>query len=184
MIDTALLRDKLARAAAGDPGAELVPPLSEEEVATFEKEHGVTLPEDYRRFLTEVASGYVNDCVMFTPFEYVKKEMRGPLSTPFPYSSSYAARIRECLRASPKALLSDVMETHGLLEEQVDGMPPGCLVLGDYGCGWQTVIVVSGEERGWVWRVGDFDGPEHSEDGSPVDFSTWLESWLTENGIA
>jgi hypothetical protein len=189
MIDTDRVRRRLERAVADNPEYELHPPLSEDEVLAFEHEQGVTLPADYRRFLLTVCSGFVNDGAILTPFPYVRKEMSGPLSTPFPYTAAYSARIRARWAASPEVLLSDLMQDESLRREQVGGMPPGCLVLADFG-GEQSVIVVSGEERGRIWRIGDFDTPEdldliqqNGDHETLIDFERWVEGWLGYNGL-
>src|SRR5699024_11006405 len=36
------------------------PPISMEEVCAFEAHHNITLPEDYKRFITEFANGFKN----------------------------------------------------------------------------------------------------------------------------
>jgi hypothetical protein len=66
----------------------LNPPLSEETVALFERQHGVRLPEDYRRFLITAGNGGAGPFYGVLPLERwnaaMAEELPGMLSRDYP----------------------------------------------------------------------------------------------------
>ncbi len=184
-LDPAVLRARLAAA----NGLTLRPPLPEATVADFERRHGVTLPDDYRRFLTEVADGI--DCDGGPVFALAAGEatLTGAPGGSFPYSSAYAADLMARLAALPARPFSDIMAAPEVQAGQQPGDPPGCLALADLGCGDYSVLVLTGEQRGKLWRLGDFDAPETAalyQGGSgtaQLEFADWLEQWCALMGV-
>jgi hypothetical protein len=174
------------RAVAEREGWTFHPPLDEDRLAAFERAHGVSLPEPYRRFLCEVTGGIDTDCMQLSPFERSIEEREHPLSESFPYRTAYGDQILSALAGGqPLAALARDPVFAAL---QVHGLPRGCLVVGELD-GIQSVLVLSGEERGRIWQVGDFDLPEtrhrHTGDGNldRLDFAAWFDCWLHENGL-
>ena len=170
---------KLARAAAmpGEPvmfgvGShrfQLGPPLSEDEVVAFERRHGVTLPADYRRFLTEIGHGGPGPYGGAGP-GYGLLPLDGwnealwvaeddVLATPFP--------------AEPGRGYRDWWAEVGLSDD--DEPYRGVLALGHEGCGHFSVLVVTGAARGRVCSVPVHSSPSFSPD---PDFLSWYERWL------
>ncbi|WP_238007462.1 hypothetical protein KZZ52_19005 [Dactylosporangium sp. AC04546] len=81
-----------------------------------------------------------------------------------------------------------VLDDERLAALQRSGDPDGCLTIANHGGNDFSVLVVTGEQAGWVWRTGEVDVPEtrelHSGDrgATPLDFLSWLEVWAEEFG--
>ena len=68
-----------------------------------------------------------------------------------------------------------------------DGIPEGCLTVGDNGGNDFSVLVITGAQRGWMWRTGEIDHPEvrdlyegNGDLRTPLGFLAWLERWAPE----
>jgi hypothetical protein len=68
--------------------------------------------------------------------------------------------------------------------QRSDGIPDGCLTVGDNGGNDFSVVVITGDQRGAMWRTGEIDLPEFSAlydgDGdrrTPLGFLAWFERW-------
>ncbi|WP_392675519.1 SMI1/KNR4 family protein [Streptomyces sp. LN785] len=177
--DGAAVRDRVAAMAELDPGLQrfgssthryrLRPPLTEQEVDSFEQEFGVGLPESYRGFLTDVADGgagphhgligLAEDLDDEDAVYDLREEYRRPgfLATPFPYT-----------RACPgpgKPGTSDYSVS-------------GTLVIAEYGCGMFSRLVVTGKSAGQVW----FDDSDWGGLSPGPDFHSWYSAWLESAG--
>ena len=171
LFDVAQLREDLAELRRRDPQFEvfgasdhrytLNEPLSETQIARFEKRHAVTLPADYRQVLLEIGNGGAG------PYYGVFKlgEMDdgwttrrwkqgdgfiGDLSAPFPHTRRWNKRPR-----LPK-LDEDDPEYEKALEDydrqywdsrNVNGAIPICHL----GCCLRHWLVITGKEAGHVW---------------------------------
>jgi len=162
--------------------------VTEVRLRTFEQRHQLKLPPGYRRFLAELSDGITSEELSILGLEEAEK-IAGPIGEPFPYTNAYAKHILERLLDSAEISFSDVMGDPALRARQVGSMPAGCLVLGDLGGGEMSVLVVAGEQAGFVWRVGDFDAPETNDlyadsgDGRQLDFDAWLECWAKLSSV-
>ena len=165
------------------------PVLTEVRVRTFEQKHQLKLPHGYRHYLTEIGDGVESESFALYGLTDAERDLGGPLTDPFPYGNAYAKKLLTKLMESVETTFSDVMGDPAVLARQVEGMPPGCLPLADLGGGELSVLVVSGEQAGWVWRIGDFDSPETIDlyrqdgDGAQLDFEQWLECWAMMNAV-
>jgi len=152
-------------------------------VTAFEHSSGVSVPEPYRSFLLEVSSGMATDCMQLERF--ASDEAARP-SEPFPYDRAYGDSIITALGEG--RTLDELAADPAFAVRQVHGLPPGCLVVGELD-GMLCVLALSGEEAGYVWRVGDFDLPEtrhaHEPQGDDgrMEFGRWFMEWLVENGL-
>lgn len=130
----------LAEVARADPGRSvfgakrhhyrLNPPCPEATVAEFERTNGITLPEDYRRFVTEVGDGGA-----------------GPY-----YGLNYhqlSANISNLTQPFSLTESGDVPD---------EGVTGG-LFLADQGCGTGTWLIVRGLSYGTVWEGCDDISP-------------------------
>ena len=74
----------------------LNPPVSVSAIEAFEKEHGVTRPEDYRYFITEIGSGGAGPYYGLFPFgqrddsvSWEEGDLVGDVSQPFPHAGAW-----------------------------------------------------------------------------------------------
>jgi hypothetical protein len=199
------LRGLLRRSAV--PSAPLLgDPLTEEEVASAERQFGVVFPTAYRGFLLEVGAGGIGpgyglasltcqDGSWGWPDGAEAAPPVGPLlSRPFP-SDEQRARWTEQLStledAAVAAFAQDESATHPAVpafraaeEELYPAMTAGAIRLSHEGCGYFTWLVVTGEERGNLWFDGRVsDGPLvplwHAH-RRRTGFAEWYLEWLDE----
>ncbi|WBB75998.1 SMI1/KNR4 family protein [Micromonospora sp. WMMD1128] len=150
---------------------ELGPPLPQTEVAAFEREHGVSLPEDYRAFITVIGHGGPGRWGGAGPYyglhslqDWATSLWGMPdsntLSKPFP--------------AEPGRVYSDWPTDVAPGDD--DEPYTGTLALSDQGCGYLSILVVSGPARSRVTDNSDTStGPTFTND---ADFLGWYERWL------
>src|SRR6516162_3039220 len=74
----------------------LNPPLPVSSIEAFEERHGVSMPEDYRRFITEIGNGGAGPCYGVLPFgkddddrEWEGGGLVGDPSKPLPHMSAW-----------------------------------------------------------------------------------------------
>lgn len=145
-LDAEQVHARLAEFRRADPkfevfGAEehrytLDPPLPEEEVRALERRFGITLPADYRQFVTQVGDGGAGPGDGLAPLA----ELFGPRvhpARPFHPPTTYEAYADE--DTTGKVATSD-----------------GVLFLCDHGCSLYDGLVVSGPEAGHMFHVNDW----------------------------
>lgn len=149
----------------------LGPPLTHTEVTEFELEHGVSLPEEYRAFITTIGHGGpgrwggAGPYYGLHPLQDWATSLWGmpdgnTLAKPFP--------------AEPGRVYSDWPSTVAPGDD--DEPYTGTLALSDQGCGYLSILVVSGPARGRVTDNSDTPtGPTFTDD---ADFLGWYERWL------
>jgi hypothetical protein len=150
---------------------QLGPPLAEGKVTAFEREHGVSLLDDYRAFITTIGHdgpgrwGGAGPYYGLHPLQDWATSLWGmpasnTLATPFP--------------AEPGRIYQDWPSEVAPGDE--DEPYTGTLTLSDEGCGYLSILVVSGPARG---RVADnSDAPAGPNFTSDADFLSWYERWL------
>ncbi|MDH6140386.1 hypothetical protein P3T35_002394 [Kitasatospora sp. GP30] len=181
---------------------ELLPPLSEVEVAEAEQEFGVGLPADYRSFLLEVGAGGAGPHYGLYPLQrdergWAWNEGRGVrsdnslLPQPFP-SPAEQARLRAAYdaREPVESAFPDEPAFRVAFRAWDDEwealsatLTAGAVCLSHEGCGYFDWFVVTGPERGTVWvDLGAADGPLQSLARTPherLGFREWYLTWLT-----
>jgi hypothetical protein len=191
-----------ARAAPGSEkwfGAEkhgfaLRAPLAESEVAGFERQHGVTLPSDYRQFLLLAGDGGAGPYYGIDPLSawsaWYEEEGEEPgfLAAPCPLVDGAA-----CRQAWAAAQGRDARRAQGIVKAGAGpceawreflpcdwlGWGRGTINLSDQGCTYSARLIVSGEARGRVVYL-DEQGwypPYFVKDPTFLD---WYERWLEE----
>jgi uncharacterized protein (TIGR02996 family) len=158
------LKGKMERRRDRDPNCEkhgsqmhqyrLAPPLAEAELLGLERRLGFLLPSEYRAFVLRVCNG--------------------------PIGPGY--RLEPLVPATAPATLAALQEMlAGKIPEQIDipEGPPGMLYLAYIGDG-HSFLVLTGQQRGTVWTVGDeFTAPDFDfGDCTPHGFFSWYEAWL------
>lgn len=166
------LRDREFSFTCGEWPASWKPPVSEEEVAAFEAEKGIRLPEDYRRFITTVASAGSQPFYGLLPL----RQKETVVEKPFPYT--------------PDNILYFLYMTEEEMDVFYDEDTPftadhGLLTLCTEGDGMDSVLVVNSEDPDTYGTVWYFDlandcgiiPMRDKNTGKPFHFLDWLEYW-------
>lgn len=179
--------------------------LTAEGLADLEGFLGVTLPEEYRSFLTEVGAGGAGPTYGVFP---VRREPDGTwrwhgdgadltsvplLATPFPVQRLGAAALDELRRSCPDEADFDEDDAFDVAMQEYDerveallwneASTAGAICLEHLGCAQRTWLVVSGLARGQMWddpRADDIDLRPLVEPGgsAPTTFGAWYLRWL------
>lgn len=183
-------------------GFETNPPLKECDVADFESQHGIALPEDYRGFLVHVGNGgagpyygvfrlgEMDDGWGHAPWEE-SNGFVGDLSEPFPHRDRWNDLTGKPEFDASRETDHDYEDEYGeRLDEweqnhywhprQVNGAIPICHL----GCAYRQWLVITGPEAGHIWcddRV-DYRGlyPLELDDKRRASFIDWYLSWLDD----
>jgi SMI1 / KNR4 family (SUKH-1) len=145
-------------------------PLTPSEVAAFESQYGVSLPEDYRSFLLEVGDGGAG------PFYGVFRLDRSDLPARCDDDLLPGFLAGEFPHAQP---WNDVGESGPESEEEYcdPAHIRGSLNLTHQGCGYMVRLVLNGPQRGTLWE----DGRCSDMGITPFapGFAAWYLRWLT-----
>lgn len=137
-------------------------PMRAEEIATFERVHGVTLPLDFRRFLERVTAGGAGPHYGLAPLPQSLEEESRYGSMPW--------RMRE-------AFVGDTTSDEAAAAVATDtSARGGYLVLADQGCGYKTILVLTGPRRGRV--ISDMREAHEGFLPEAPSFLDWYERWL------
>jgi hypothetical protein len=159
-----------------------VPPLSEPEVREAEADLGITFPAEYRDYLLRVSAGH-----------RINRLSRGAdgwrwhgdrdtnydlLTEPFPHPDSYADYDDELDDREPSREDAEAWQAWddecGVLQERKTA---GAVYIQENGCGFHTLLVVTGPHRGEMWfdarATCDLILPMRLHD-RPVTFADWL----------
>lgn len=159
---------------------ELNPVLTEEEVAATEKRLDITLPEQYRAFITTVGNGGpgpawgMYELEMTYPSEETLAEYPDYCSSEFPFNSENVPVILDRIKSNPDFKVS--LDAGGF---------GGFLRLNTYGHDMSAILVVSGEQYGNVWIIEDevsIVPMVQTRNGELVigDFFDWMEEWISD----
>jgi SMI1 / KNR4 family (SUKH-1) len=171
------------------------PTLSEADILTFEKEHRVSLPDDFRQFLTNVGNGGAGPFYGVFPlgemddnFGYRRWQegdgMVGILSEPFPFQEEWndlsTMPSEDLLDQDPSEYdrQMELFERAYWSASLVNGAFPIC----HEGCALRILLVVNGAVAGYLWedRRSEDGGlkPLRLADGSLAMFAGWYCEWL------
>lgn len=173
----------------------LNPVVSKETILQFEKAHNVTLPIEYKMFLTEIGNGGAGpfyglepiENALFYDLDYKHQEMLLNPSMPFLLTESWNINFEasETGEQNPDKYNSelDKFDNEYFDPEYMNGVISIC----NYGCGVRLNLVVNGAEYGHIWtddRTNDNGIYPSFELGNKqkVKFLDWYELWL-ENSI-
>ncbi|WP_346118405.1 SMI1/KNR4 family protein [Micromonospora coerulea] len=166
-------------------------PLTERELAEAEQQLGVVMPDGYRQFLLYVDSGGTGPVTM-------RRLSRGPggwawendretelaaLATPFPDQDSYEDRWEEHEAAQPPRSDETAWAAWNQRGDALhQAQTAGAVYLSDDGCGFHTLLVCSGAERGNVWfdrrATSDDIVPLRNRDDTHASFTDFYLDWL------
>ncbi|GEM_PF-1316589 len=168
-------------------GYKLNPPKTAEELERFENLHAVTLPQEYKDFLIEAGNGgvgpYYGLYTLERGLEEAKnystekdKKIADPLAREFPVSNQDAKKFLDHHQACMEA-----GEDEDIKYLPVPEPFTGVIFLADYGCGWEYVLVVKGEQFGKIWYMGDYLAPCFDVGNKQWGFLDWYEGWLDKS---
>ncbi|MFY1693356.1 SMI1/KNR4 family protein [Plantactinospora sp. WMMB782] len=147
------------------------PPLSEDAVAGFEERHGVRLPADYRGFIRTVGHGGPGQFGGAGPYYGLRPLEDWDLGL---WGAPNGTMLARSFPAEPGRVYEDWLAEAAPGDE--DEPYRGTLALGDQGCGFLSLLVVSGPARGRVTgNCETKEGPVFTPD---QDFLSWYERWL------
>jgi hypothetical protein len=175
----------------------LNPALSEPEMVAFGQARNITLPPDFREFLTSVGDGGAGPFYGIFPLGQADYNfglrawreldgMVGDLSVPFPLDDEWndlSGLPADELAGSEQSEYDRQMvafEKTYYRTAVINGAIPIC----HEGCALRIYLVVTGAQAGFLWedRRAEFAGirPVRLADGSAATFGGWYEEWLNE----
>ncbi|MFW9930645.1 MAG: SMI1/KNR4 family protein, partial [Candidatus Thorarchaeota archaeon] len=159
---------------------EKLPPLSLEEVAILEEKLQITLPEDFRAFITQVASGGAGPSYGLYSIRHLinRIEKSGKLaflSKEFVYSNDM--KYEDVNHVS----YSDGISHDNLIYfSDRNTIIPGSLTISNCGCAIEIILVLQGPEKGNIWidEGGYMISPGKSDDKKRITFTDYYLNWL------
>lgn len=132
------------------------PPLTDHQIAEFERRSGVELPRDYRLFLSLIGDGGAGPS--YGVASLADASQGSDLSTPFAWSAKHKLESEE---------------EFNLWERR-----PGCLEICHHGCGYYDLLIVNGATAGWLWQ----DIIAATNEFFPLNktFYEWYLDWAEE----
>ena len=177
----------------------LNPPLKADEIASFETQHGIVLPEDYRYFITGIGNGGAGPGYGLFPFGQDDEGWWGEflpigdVGQPFPHNEAWNLDADFWLEEPdiPEGMPKD--EEQRLLNEWdkklearywKPSLMNGAIPISHLGCALRQWLVVHGDQRGYIWddMRADHAGiaPVMDTNGNPLTFTQWYLRWLDE----
>lgn len=201
LMDLNAISDRLELLRGADPrrrtfGADaheyrLRPPATEGEVAAFEAEHRIRLPGEYRDFLTKLGNGGAGPCYgLFSlrifgddPDPSQQEGMIGDLARPFPHESAWNAGA-DYWDAAPDPNVDEDAWQAWREEYWSSHLIDGALPICHEGCGYFALLIITGADRGRIWRDGRASDagimPVAGPGGVPITFGSWYAHWFDE----
>jgi hypothetical protein len=163
---------------------QLNPPIDIKEVVEIENYYGITLPSEYRAFITTIGNGGVRpnrgllslqDSLMY--LYAVKQEKRLDkefLKIPFIHTSTYNPNEDPyILELGEKCDRGEIPQSE--CDKVYDYLIAGTMTIFVEGCGYCCFLVITGATRGQVWFNAD------AGDGGYIPLNTSFLDWY-ENG--
>ncbi|CAG0930734.1 hypothetical protein TFLX_01911 [Thermoflexales bacterium] len=172
---------------------QLLPTLTEADLALFERENHLSLPRAYRDFLLKAGNGGVGPgyglkpleawhCDSFSQVTSVVTTKSGDRFEAGTGARAELARPSDPAKPYPFTEPWDAPRPDEVLPIPADSHPfDGCLYLADLGCGYGYLLVVTGEAAGQVWV--DYTAGDGQVSQVAADFATWYQTWLEESLI-
>ena len=179
------------------------PPISMEEVCAFEARHNITLPEDYKRFITEFANGFKNpdshSTIIFyslqeldslvnldKPFYFTEMTEEQRLAMEFklynaehPIWTSLFAHIPIESPLSTVWGCPDYSRLHGVLPLAFYAMPDDPALANLSYVLSQPFLILNGPFKGQVWRAKKYTIIVHNQDCyGDFTFTSWIDTIL------
>jgi hypothetical protein len=212
-LDAARIREALEQLAKRDKklkvfgaashGYRLNPPVAARQLSAFEKKIGVSLPDEYRTFITTVSNGGAGPAHgLFKLGEHDdgnrhckwKRWLVGDVARPFPHRRSWnlpkafwarEPRPAEELSEAQQDRLWEAWDAKLAKEYYDPRFMNGAIPICHLGCALRQWLVVTGPERGMVWCDDRADKkgvyPLRDARGRNVSFGSWYMSWLRDS---
>ncbi|KQO18789.1 SMI1/KNR4 family protein [Paenibacillus sp. Leaf72] len=150
-------------------------PLGLEELREFEQKHGIVLPAEYAAFLTNIGNGGAGPYYGIHPLGEKQSIELGRMDKP---SSIRPELTKEQWKADYPALHDDSNISDEQYEEEQAKAFQGLLNIGEQGCTYETMLMITGEHRGKVVYIDlDYQKPVVTFEANFLD---WYERWLDE----
>ncbi|MER7792515.1 SMI1/KNR4 family protein [Streptomyces sp. NPDC097640] len=173
---------------------ELLPVLTEEQLEAVEKRFGAGLPQEYRTFLLEVGAGGAGPEYGLFPIKPPGPDTppaSGHCALPFRPALMAELEDHECAEptradhpdADDDAFAAVYAAWDARHDELLDALTEGTLCIGHQGCGYYSLLVVTGPLSGTMWD----DARAVREGVVPVElirktghvsFAEWYLNWL------
>lgn len=160
----------------------LHPPLPEDQVAAIEARLGITLPREYRGFITRAGDGGAGPAYGLFRLSTALRQSKADghpalLATPFPHVEQYNPDKDPAVTAfwdsADRGEVSDEEQSFQLVREAA-----GTLALCDEGGGYTHLLVVTGPARGTMWI--DSRGADAGFIPLNATFLEWYERWIDD----
>ncbi|RZJ92286.1 MAG: SMI1/KNR4 family protein [Hymenobacter sp.] len=182
----ARIKTKIPRARAADPrrkvfGAnghryQLAGPVPIADLLALEQRYGISLPDDYRRFMQEIGPGAGPFYGLHNPCQHATDLVTDPRALQQPSHWKPGMSEEEWTALTLPFEPEDMSDTD--FEQATDALFAGLLPLGPQGCTYYHALVVSGEHRG---RVVNLDEERYlPKFAYESNFLDWYERWLDE----
>ncbi|MFW9930646.1 MAG: SMI1/KNR4 family protein, partial [Candidatus Thorarchaeota archaeon] len=143
-------------------------PLSSEEVVLLEKKLHLTLPEDFKAFITQVISGGAGpDYGLFAIQDMIENfEENGKINA---LSQEFGSKMKNEYYHEYRQDVGDILLR-----------VPGVLPINDCGCAINNILILTGPEKGFIWCDGGYDGigPMITADKKRFTFIEYYLAWL------
>jgi hypothetical protein len=150
-------------------GLSLNPVASDTEVKAFESRHSITLPPDYRLFITTVGNGGPG------PADYGILRLGTIASDLLPDERRYWTELADIRKPFPFTRYWVWEDGEPSTEGSRDQVAYGSIMLGTDGCGMYWHLIVTGSDRGIPWQLcGEGIQPVYPK----RSFTEWYEDWL------
>ncbi|HVX64001.1 MAG TPA: SMI1/KNR4 family protein [Pirellulales bacterium] len=180
----------------------LNPPLDASVVEAFENQHGISLPDDYKLFITTMGNGGAGPSYGLFPLGEYDDGRKwedgcfvGDVGQPFPFTEAWnlpqsfwdkepnpppGTPVEEEDRMT--AAWDQILDEQYFAPQIMNGAIPLCHI----GCGLYQWLVVNGVQRGYVWNDGRADhaglSPLLNDRGEPMTFTDWYLIGLCSDG--
>lgn len=160
------------------------PVLSLKDIKQFEVENSVTLPRDYKLFISEIGNGGVGPGLGLKPLDdsvldfKLRNRPRICLNQEFPFQVKWNESWIESFDWENDYPDADVVDRY----MDTDHIT-GCLQISHQGHGCTCLLVVNGHEFGKIWKDdrADYGGisPVVNKNNEHVTFGEWYTDWIT-----
>lgn len=155
------------------------PPIDVTDLERIEAYFGLRLPEEYRRYVSEVANGGMGPTYypMMSVLDAIvlggRRDRPFPLDWPRLHGVTAAVNKRNRELLVLKGLIAEDTPIHPVFLPEDVSVSDGTIYVAQSGCGLDEYLVVAGPRRGELWHDSDTGSVRR-----PEGFLSFVESWL------